>query len=354
MNIILDFCKSFIIFFKNLFEGSYKWIGDDEIDGELYIKYSIRFKMVDKSKPVSFFAQNPDEVNKFIREDRDNIMRKVILFQYENGEDIRIKDKNFNFKNKYIVFPILIGLSICAYDFTMFASHRMIMFFGFDMPGGAASFPLVYFIANIIQEVYGYKRIRQLLWVIIITQIAILCMSLITLYFLPAQEIPMPIYNILHRVSPNMTHDQMYSIYSGLYNFILGQNIRNVIVNLFAIFLGLFANAYIFGHLKKMTNGKLLWFRTIGATCIGEFVFTLIFVLGAFWGQFHNMTLMHMQIDLLIFKVLYEVLSIFITYIACWGIKKIEGIEIIDFTTSYNPFKFWDLDYSNKDIIYKK
>ena len=73
---LFNFLNVFILFIKNLFEGSYKWISDDEIDGELYIKYSIRFKMVDKSKPLSFFADNPEEVNKFVREDRD-VMRHV-------------------------------------------------------------------------------------------------------------------------------------------------------------------------------------------------------------------------------------------------------------------------------------
>lgn len=343
-----------ILFFRNFFEGAYKWIGDDVIDGELYIKYAIRFKMIDKSKPLSFFAENPSEVNKFVREDRDNIMRKVILFQYDNGNDIRIKNKNFNIKNKYIILPILIGLSICAYDFTMFASHRMMNFFSYEMPGGVVSFPLVYFIANIIQEVYGYKRIRQLLWVIIIAQIAILMMSLITLWFLPSHNIPLPLSKLITGMLPQATHEQIYNIYKGFYDFVLGQNIRNVIVNLFAIFIGLFANAYIFANLKKMTKGRMLWFRTIGATCVGEFLFSLVFVFGAFGGQFTNATVMHMQINLLVFKILYEALSIFITYIVCWAIKKVEGIEIIDFSTSFNPFKFWDLEYEEKNYIIRK
>jgi hypothetical protein len=335
-----------LIFFRLFFEGSYRWTGEEEReDGTLIIKYSIRFKMIDRANPISWFSEHPEEVNKFTREDRDNIRRKVILFQHSQGEDIRIQNINFSRKNKYIILPILIGVSICAYDFTMFASHRMAYFFGFLMPGGAVSFPLVYFIANIIQEVYGYKRIRQLLIVILITQITILGLSCLTLLFQPSDELPLAIRHLFQVIAPDLTPEQQWNIFSGFYEYVLGQNVRNVIVNSFAITLGLFANAYVFARIKNATKGQLLWLRSIGATCVGEFIFTLIFVFGAFTEQVSQASMWTMQFDLFSFKVLYECISIFLTYFLCWLIKKIEGIEVFDFTTSLNPFRFWDVHY---------
>ena len=64
-----------------------------------------------------------------------------------------------------------------------------------------------------------------------------------------------------------------------------GQTWRIVLASLLAFWAGEFANSFVLAKLKLLTNGKLLWTRTIGSTAVGEAVDSSIFYPLAFLAR---------------------------------------------------------------------
>jgi len=188
----------------------------------------------------------------------------------------------------------------------------------FYLPAGVIVFPVSYIFGDILTEVYGYARSRQIIWV---GFSAVVLMSL--MYWIAIKLPPAPFWQ--HQDS--MTN-------------ILGQVPRIVLATIIAYFAGEFTNAYVLAKMKIMTKGKKLWTRTIGSTIAGEGIDSLLFILVAFSGSFPFRELIRSIISIYIFKVLYEVLATPLTYIIVRYLKKAEGIDHFDHDTTFSPFKW--------------
>ena len=68
------------------------------------------------------------------------------------------------------------------------------------------------------------------------------------------------------------------------YNTIFSYVPRIVLASLVGFLLGELSNAYIMDKIKRRTNGKHLWVRTIGSSMVGYVLDTVPFVLIAFAG----------------------------------------------------------------------
>ena len=68
------------------------------------------------------------------------------------------------------------------------------------------------------------------------------------------------------------------------YNTIFSYVPRIVIASLTGFLLGELSNAWIMDKIKKKTNGRHLWVRTIGSSMVGYVLDTVPFVLIAFAG----------------------------------------------------------------------
>jgi uncharacterized integral membrane protein (TIGR00697 family) len=79
--------------------------------------------------------------------------------------------------------------------------------------------------------------------------------------------------------------------------------------------------------MKKWTEGKYLWTRTIGSTIIGESLDTICFATIAFIGTMPNQALLTLILSMASFKILYEIFATPLTYLAVSYVKKVEGIE---------------------------
>lgn len=315
----------------------------------IYIEYGIKGKYGKPNIKKLAEVKNKDLfLRRFSRDDFEKIIALKYLEKFKTSSELSYKEEMLNKKKKYLFFPFLIAASISSYDFTMFASHRVISIFGFTFPGGILIFPLIYFIANIVQEVYGFKRLRQLLWCIFMQQWLVLFFSIVTLSF-HNNIFPINLTGYFHHHGVASSVNQV-SLFNKIYEFILSNNVRNTIVNTFAIAFGLMVNGIVFAKIKNHTNGQMLWLRTIGATFAGEFVFSLIFCVFAFYGQLAWPIILKMQLMMFLFKVIYEIIFTPLTYMFCALIKQKEGIEVYDITTSFNPFKLFDLDYDKSHI----
>lgn len=184
------------------------------------------------------------------------------------------------------------------------------------MSGAQILFPITYIFGDIFTEVYGYGASRRAIWTGFIAS-ALLAVIGMTIVALP----PAPEWR-----------DQ--EAYAKVFNFVP----RLVVASLIAYWCGEFANAFVMARLKVITEGKMLWVRTIGSTAVGQLVDTVVVIVLAFGGTVGVGTLANLIFSGYLGKVLYEAAMTPVTYLVVNGLKKSEGIDVYDTNTDFNPF----------------
>ena len=187
---------------------------------------------------------------------------------------------------------------------------------------GTILFPVSYIFADVLTEVYGYRRSRRVIW----TGFACLAASALVL--------------ALVRIMPAEAGWQA-GVGQDAYVKVLGGMSSGgiVLASLVAYFCGEFANSFILAKMKVLTRGRWLWMRTIGSTLVGEAVDTAAFVFiatltGVFlWGVFATLVLTNY-----IFKVGIEAIMTPVTYRIVRVLKRAENEDFYDRGTNFNPF----------------
>jgi uncharacterized integral membrane protein (TIGR00697 family) len=183
---------------------------------------------------------------------------------------------------------------------------------------GVLFFPISYLFGDILTEVYGYKRSRRVIWAGFGAMVFASFMSYIVTS-LPAAH--------------TMSAEQQSAV-----NMIFGQTWRIVFASLLAFWLGEFTNSFVLAKMKLLTDGKLLWMRTIGSTFAGEAVDSLIFYPLAFLGTWSNEQVVSVMIGNYFLKVGWEVVATPITYQIVGFLKRVEHEDYFDRETNFNPF----------------
>jgi hypothetical protein len=199
-------------------------------------------------------------------------------------------------------------------------STKIVAFGPLTFDGGTILFPLSYIFGDILTEVYGYQRSRKVIW------LGFIAALLMSLTFMIVGALP-PAIDWANQAA---------------YEQILGQIPRIVIGSLIAYFAGGFSNSFTLAKLKVLTNGRLLWLRTIGSTLVGQVVDTVLFVVIAFAGVegFPPSLLWTLIVSNYLFKCGVEILFTPITYWITGWLKQQEQEDYYDHTTNFNPFQF--------------
>ena len=199
------------------------------------------------------------------------------------------------------------------------ASSKIVDMGPFEFDGGTLLFPLSYIFADILTEVYGFRRSRKVIWLGFFSALLMSVVFIVVGALPPARDWP---------------NQQAYEA-------ILGLTPRIVAGSLLAYFCGEFINAYVLSRMKVAQAGRHLWMRTIGSTIVGELVDTAIFVLVAFAGQLPTSLLLSVLVSNYVFKCGVEVIFTPLTYrIVAW-LKRAEAEDHYDMPGDYNPFR-WD------------
>ena len=197
------------------------------------------------------------------------------------------------------------------------ASSKILKLGPFDFDGGTILFPLSYIFGDILTEVYGYKRIRKIIWLGLLMNVLMAVVFMIVAWLPPSADWPN----------------------QDAYMAILGWTPRIVLASVIAYFVGEFSNSYILAKIKIWMNGRKLWIRTITSTIVGEGFDTIIFVMVAFYGVLPKELLIAVVVSNYIFKVGVEVIFTPITYLVVGYLKKSEGVDVYDKGTNFNPFR---------------
>lgn len=195
---------------------------------------------------------------------------------------------------------------------------KLINVFGSVLPAAVIIFPISYIIGDVLTEVYGFARAKQVIW------LGFLCNLVSTLAIWSAQKMPGAVF------------------WDGqaAYERILGYTPRILIASLAGYLVGGFSNSIILARMKVLTRGRWLWMRTIGSTIVGEGLDSLVFITIAFYGTAPVSQLISSIVAQWLFKTLYESVITPATYAVVAFLKKQEGIDVFDSDTDFNPLRF--------------
>jgi len=183
---------------------------------------------------------------------------------------------------------------------------------------GILFFPISYVIDDVLTEVYGFARARRVIWA-----------GFVALLFTAMMEA-----TVVHLpVAPGWTGQAAYER-------VFGAGWRIIGASLVAFWVGDFLNSAVLARMKVWTEGRWLWTRTIGSTIIGEGADSLIFYPLAFYGlpDWPIAALGAVMASQFVLKVSWEVILTPVTYAAVGFLKRREGVDVFDRTTSLSPF----------------
>jgi uncharacterized integral membrane protein (TIGR00697 family) len=197
-----------------------------------------------------------------------------------------------------------------------------IIVFGFPLVFGAGNifFPISYIFGDVLTEVYGYAKSREVIWVGFAALIFAVCMSWLIIH-MPAN--PAEPFNA--RLQPAL-------------ELCFGNGFRIVAASITAFWAGDFANSFVLAKLKVLTEGRMLWSRFIGSTIVGQAVDSFIFYPMAFAGIWNSSTITRVIVFNWTFKVAVEVLATPLTYAVVGWLKRAENEDYFDRSTNFSPF----------------
>lgn len=220
-----------------------------------------------------------------------------------------------NHKNITTQFVIVVAIFITCLISSNIVAVKIADIFGRFVPAAIIIFPISYIIGDILTEVYGYDRAKQVIW------LGFFCNALAVLAFWIGGLIP---------AAPFWENQDSYEV-------ILGSTPRLLLASFVAYLIGELSNSFTLARLKVWTNGKRLWVRTIGSTVIGQGLDSAVFITIAFVGILSNADLLELIITQWVIKVIYEVVATPATYMVVKKLKESEGSDHFDDSISLNP-----------------
>jgi len=184
--------------------------------------------------------------------------------------------------------------------------------------GAVLLFPVTYIFGDVFTEVYGFAASRRAIWLGTFGTALLYAMGVVVIS-LPG--------------APGWKNQQAFQIVFGFLP-------RIQTASLIAFWAGDFANSYTMARMKLLTNGKMLWTRTVGSTVVGQAVDTTLVIILTFAGKYPAMTLINMILTGYGLKVAYEVLATPLTYAVVGALKRAEHSDAFDRNEDFNPFRF--------------
>jgi len=225
----------------------------------------------------------------------------------------------------YRWLPFITALFVTTLIVSNIIAVKMVNLFGLFVPAAVILFPIAYLFGDVLTEVYGYARARQVIWTGFFCNL-IAVVAMVIGGILPAA----PFWSAGNFNTPQ-TAQQAYMA-------ILGFAPRLLLASFIAYLIGEFLNSFVLAKLKLKTAGRFLWLRTIGSTLIGQGADSAVFITIAFVGIIPTGGLLQSILSQWFLKTAYETVATPLTYIVVNALKKAESEDYFDRDTDFNPF----------------
>ena len=213
-------------------------------------------------------------------------------------------------------FLIVAALFVTCLVVSNIIAVKVIDVAGYMLPAAIIIFPVSYILGDVLTEVYGYARARQVIW------LGFLC-NLVAV-------VAIAISGVLPEAG----------FWGGqaAYETILGTVPRILAASFIAYLVGELVNAYVLARLKVAMQGRHLWVRTIGSTLVGQLLDSAIFITVAFAGVMPGEVLAGAVITQWLVKSAYEALATPLTYAAVGFLKRVDDVDVYDRDLHFRPF----------------
>jgi len=185
---------------------------------------------------------------------------------------------------------------------------------------GNLFFPVSYIFDDVLTEVYGYAGSRRAIWAGFGGLVFASFMSWAILAMPPS-----PIEPFNAKLQPAL-------------ETVFGATWRIALASMVGYWFGDFANSYVMAKMKILTQGRMLWARTIGSTVVGQAVDTMVLMVIAFGGSVSWQLVVTLIVSGYLGKVLYEAAMTPVTYWVVGSLKRYEGVDTYDTDTEFSPF----------------
>jgi len=182
-------------------------------------------------------------------------------------------------------------------------------------PGGVLIFPLTFFSADLITELYGYRYAKLLVFM--------------TIFFMGLFSLLAYISAMFPSYYPSMSQ---LPAYMDLYPMcFLGIAL--------ATFWSYYINNMIISKMKIMWSGKLFGLRTIISASIGHLAYSFIAVIVFYAFRMNFVDILYMVLSMYIWKMTVEVIVSPLAQLIANKIKTYDA-DKYDYNVKYNPFSF--------------
>lgn len=218
----------------------------------------------------------------------------------------------------FMIFGMLFAVCLIIANIV---GQKLITVGGFDITAGLLIFPITYIINDLIAEVWGYRKMRLIIWTgFLLNFFAVLVFRI----------------SIWAPASPHFFYQHAFAL-------ILHNTERITVASFIAFLFGSFLNAYVMSKMKIMQHGRHFSIRAVASTIVGEGADSLVFFTIAFSGILHHRALFILIVTQTALKTAYEILALPLTNYVVNRVKKHEKTNVFDNKISYNPFKMNDI-----------
>ena len=224
-------------------------------------------------------------------------------------------------KQVSVAFMVLGMLFTVCLIVSNIIEQKLIQIGTIEATAGLLIFPISYIINDLIAEVWGYRKVRLIIWN------GFLMNFLAVIVFKLSIWVP---------GSDNFSNQEAFAS-------VLGNTQRIVIASFIAFLFGAFLNAFVMSKMKIMQRGRGFSIRAVVSTLVGEGADSIVFFTIAFSGIIPFNDLWMLVLTQTAMKTGYEIIALPITNVLVKWVKKREEVDVYDQGISYNPLKIKDL-----------
>ena len=190
-----------------------------------------------------------------------------------------------------------------------------------SMTAGFLVFPISYIINDVVAEVWGYRKVRLLIWLGFFMNFLVVAIGQLAVY-LPA--------------APFWKGEEHF-------DFVFGLALRIACASFIAFIIGSFLNAWVMSRMKISDGGKHFSLRAVVSTLVGETGDSLIFFPIAFWGLVSVTEMLKLMVVQIAAKTLYEIIVLPITIRIVKWVKYREQTDVFDHDVDYRIWRIFDV-----------
>ncbi len=201
--------------------------------------------------------------------------------------------------NKEKKTSLLQGLFIAALIAANLLGTKIAKLWFIEFSVGIFAFPITFLITDVIEEVHGKEKTKQLVTTGLISLIFVLLLTSLSVS-LPFAE---------------------RSLVQEEYTQIFGISLRIFVASITAFSISQFHDVWAFNFWKEKTHGRFLWLRNNLSTITSQFLDTTIFMFIAFYGISPKFTVSYIFALIIPYWILKIVVALFDTPFVYLGVS---------------------------------